>query len=359
MSTKIFAWLLSLLSLFASWSPAAQPKHLPETPSSAQYTIWPAEEFTEGKIFPVIPAFLEAWYAVFKDMDLGSVTDSLLILHHGKLVYERYGKGWDEDTAHPMYSVTKAVLSALVGIAIGEGKIESVEQKVIDFYPDAVIAPGQECKLDMTIEHLLTMTSGLPGDNEPEDSEWWEATDSGKAAFETAQPAAPGERFAYSSGSSCQTLAGLIRRAVGKDLLEYAKEKLFIPLGMDSVIWGTAADGLPFGGFGIEMTPRDMLRFGYLYLNNGRWEDEQIIPEAYVAATPPKSKEKSAYGYLFWNFPLLPNDNSFEANGAWGQQIEILPEYDMVIVRTGTQSRFNLFLHGIEDKLDERGLKFW
>ena len=338
MSTKIIAWILGFLSFFAFWNPNAQPNKIPETRTPPfegelapdKYGVWPTEDFSQGEICSLLPAFFDNLY--FKK----SVTDGILILHKGELVYERYADGWDANKAHEMFSVTKSVLSALVGIAIGEGKIKGVDQKVIEFYPDAVIASGQESKNDMTIEHLLTMTSGLPGDNDGRDWEWWAGSDTGKSAFESPQMAVPGERFAYSSGPSCQTLAGLVSRAVGRPLHEYAKDKLFGPLGMDSVEWAVADDGkLNFGGFGISMSPRDMARFGYLYLNYGRWEDQQIIPAKWVAVSPPKSKAMKAYGYLFWNFPLLPFGDSYEANGAYGQYIEIIPKWDMVIVRTG------------------------
>jgi len=357
MITKLWAITLSFLSFFALWSPNAQPNSIPETRSYVgevpnKYNIWPTEDFVVEKSPFLWGSGLEFLFSAKGFFTGGHKNESLLVLHKGKIVYENYAGGWDKDKAHPMFSVTKSVLSALVGIAIGEGKIKGVDQKVIEFYPDAVIAPGQESKRDMTIEHLLTMTSGLPGDGDYSDWNWWDAQSSGQAAFETPQAAAPGERYAYSSGPSCQTLAGVVSKAVGKNLFEYAEEKLFIPLGMTSVTWDAAPDGLNTGGFGISMTPRDMARFGYLYLNHGRWDNSQIIPARWVAVTPPKSKALKAYGYLFWNFPLLPFDNSYEANGAFGQYIEILPQWDTVIVRTGTQGPVDLFIQDIGSLLN-------
>jgi len=265
-------------------------------------------------------------------------TDGLLVLQGGKIIYERYAPGWGRDTPHRMYSVTKSIVSALVGIAIGEKKIESVKQKVAEFYPDATIAPGQECKLDMTIEHLLTHSSGLPGDSDSSDAAWWDAPDSGRAAFEMPQAAAPGERYAYSSGPGMQALGGLLSRAVGMDLFDYAKLKLFGPLGMDSVTWDTAAgDGRNYGGFGIAMTPEDMLRFGILLLNDGVWEGKRIIPSEYIKAAHPPSPNRDNYGYLFRSYSDSPGyEDALRAAGFFGQFICILPEQDMVIVRTGS-----------------------
>ena len=310
--SKLVACILSLLSVFAS---AAGPIRWAGTGAMA-----------------------EAAYGIIGTLQGGPKTEGLLVLYKGEIVYERYARGWDKDTPHQMFSVTKSVLSALVGVAIGEGKIKSVDQKVIDFFPDAVIAPGQESKRDMTIGHLLTMTSGLPGDSDGWDGLplWWEAEDSGLAAFEIPQYTEPGLRFNYNSGCGVHTLACLVSRSVGMNLFEYAKLKLFGPLGMTSVTWEAAADGNSYGGFGISMTPWDMARFGYLYLNNGVWEGKQIIPADYIAATSPPSERHPEFGYLFWTFNKYKNfPGTYEANGAFGQYIDIFPAYDLVIVRTG------------------------
>jgi len=355
MLTKLWAITLSFFSFFALWSPNAQPNSIPEIRSYVgevpdTYNVWPTDDFIVEKSPFIWGGGLEFLFSAKGFFTGGHKNESLLVLHRGKIVYENYAEGWNKDSPHFMASVTKSFLSALVGIAIGEGYIEGVDQKVIEFYPDAAIAPGQESKRDMTIEHLLTMTSGLPGDSDQYDWEnwcWWDAGDAGRVAFETPQMTAPGKRYSYSSGPSCQTLAGIVSRATGKNLFAYANEKLFEPLGMKSVEWDAAADGSNFGGYGLSMTPRDMARFGYLYLNNGRWEDKQIIPAQWVAVTPPKSKALKAYGYLFWNFPLLPFDSSYEANGAFGQYIEILPAWDMVIVRTGFQGPLDVFISDI------------
>ncbi len=342
---KIWAGILSFFSFFMFWNPNGQPNNIPETRSYVgeapdKYGIWPTNEFTVGKAPLLWGDGLRLIFSV-KGNRTSEAThnDGLLVLHKGKLVYEYYGEGYDKDTPHYMASVTKSVVSALVGVAIQEGKIKSVQDKVIDYFPDAVIAKGQESKRDMTVEHLLTMTSGMPDDS---GVNWWDAQDSGKAAFEVPQTSPPGTEWEY-SGPCVHTLACLVSRAVGMNLFDYAKLKLFKPLGMTSVSWETADDGSSLGGFGISMTPRDMARFGYLYLNNGRWENKQIIPADYVAKTPPRAQNLKAYGYLFWNFPLSPFEGSYEANGAGGQYIEILPKWDTVIVRTGDRGWIDQF----------------
>jgi len=364
MSTQITAWILSFLSFFAFWNPNAQPNNIPETRTYVgeapdQYGAWPAEDFETGCVSPLAPAALEAWY--FLSSLPGTTTESLLIMHKGKLVYERYADDWDRDTPHYMASVTKSVVSALVGIAIGEGKIGGVGDKVVDYFPEAKKLPGwQESKADMTIEHLLTMTSGILAES---DEEWdgffaEDQKDSALYGFLLPQKTAPGAKYAYDNIAP-SILLGIVERATGQKLLKYAQKKLFKPLGMTSVGWDTAADGLPFGGFGISMPPRDMLRFGYLYLNNGRWEDKQIIPADYVAVTPPRSKAREAYGYMFWNYKPLPFDKSYKASGAYGQEIVMLPEWDIVIARTADANWLDRTWNDFQGKLDELGLKFW
>ena len=267
-------------------------------------------------------------------------TTSLLVLHEDTIVYERYFHGRTKDTPQAMFSVTKSVISALVGIAVKDGMIRGVHQKVTDFFPDAKITDERKC--EMTIEHLLTMRSGLPGDSDRQDIPWWQAEDSGLVAFEMPLAAAPGERFAYSSGPGMQALACLISRAVNQNLFEYAKEKLFEPLDMHSVKWDAADDGANYGGFGISMTSKDMLRFGQLYLNEGRWDGAQILPEGWVESSIPcglKDHRGYGYGYLFRQIEAKHPD-TYQAQGQFGQFIDISPERNAVIVRTGCPGPF-------------------
>lgn len=268
--------------------------------------------------------------------NLTNISDtSLLVLHEDQLVYERYFHGRTKDIPQAMFSVTKSIVSALVGIAIQDGLIRDVQQKAADFFPEA--KTDDERKRAITVEHLLTMRSGLPGDGDRQESPWWRAADSGLAAFEMPLVAAPGGHFSYSSGPGMQALACLLSRAAGRNLFEYAREKLFAPLGMASVRWDAAADGASFGGFGISMAARDMLRFGQLYLNGGRWNGEQILPEGWVQSSIPrglKDHRGYGYGYLFRQIEKKYPD-TYQAQGQFGQFIDISPARNAVIVRTG------------------------
>ena len=188
-----------------------------EAAAAQAQTIWPGKTFETGaKPAWVHPLLLRMQYFFRTWASVGFWEDSFLIMHEGKIVYESYKRGYDVQKPHAMNSVTKSVVSALVGIAIKEGLIGSVQDKVSDYYPEAVIAAGQESKRDMTIEHLLTMSSGLPADGKFGSFECLNAKDSGLAAFETPQANAPGKEFLYSSGANMQCLAGILEKVTGR-----------------------------------------------------------------------------------------------------------------------------------------------
>lgn len=332
----------------AACNHTGQPSKIAETRTAPHgqglqpdtYGVWPTEDFTlatpesQGVDSNVILDRLN------QVVDREVQPDSYLILRNGYLISETYFHGYDKDTAHTLYSITKSVLSALVGIAIGEGYITGADQKVRDFFPEVSLAEDSQHKKEMTVEHLLTMTSGIRGDKA-----WDELTASenvGGEIFALAQKELPGEKFLYDS-TATHLLGILVSRATGKPLFDYAKEKLFDPLGISSVFWGLDAQGNYNGGNDISMTPRDMLRFGYLYLNYGRWGDKQIIPADWVAQTPPQLQQSGAYGRLFWANEENPEDG-YEAAGFEGQYIAIFPELDMVVVVTNSANENRKYL---------------
>ncbi|MDR1927832.1 MAG: beta-lactamase family protein [Oscillospiraceae bacterium] len=339
--TKILACILSFFAFFSVTKGEGQPNNIPETRFSDvelaqdKYGIWPDEDFTvaDPASMGVNAKQLDNRLALAEKLNGAQYSDSFLVLRGGRLVYERYFNGYDENTPHYLASVTKSFISALTGIAIRDGYVQGVDQKVADFFPEAVIT--EESKRDMTIEHLLTMTSGLHGDAAGDD--FWEevytSDNPGKVVFELAQTDLPGEKYSYDS-MAVNLLAFLLARAVGKDLFSYAKEVLFEPLGMDSVVWGATDTGWYEGGYGIDVTPRDMLRFGYLYLNQGRWKDTQILPVEWVLQSPSKTQNFLGYGRLFWNERFNNFQGFYQANGANGQFINIYPSLDMVVVQT-------------------------
>lgn len=278
----------------------------------------------------------------------GFAIDSVLVVRHGYIVLEEYpSPAYNQDMLHELYSVTKSFTSALVGIAIQQDSIKSTDQKVLDFFPGRTIANLDARKQSLTLEHLLTMTAGLEWD------EWtYPYMDSqGNTDFRNTyvqmmfsadsvqfvldQPMAndPGTRWVYNSGAS-HLLSAIIEQTTKYPTLDFAREFLFGPLGISDVIWTQHHQGPYFGGHGLCLRPRDMAKFGYLYLNDGTWDGEQIVPAEWVATSTETSSfpwEHTGYGYQWWT---LPEIGVYEASGLFGQEILVVPDYDMVVVFT-------------------------
>jgi CubicO group peptidase (beta-lactamase class C family) len=247
---------------------------------------------------------------------------SLLIYKDDKLVLEEYFSGHDEnwgtdigiiqhnDTVlHDMRSVSKSIVSACIGIAIAQGKVKSVAQPVFDFFDDYE-QYNNEGRENLTIKHLLTMTSGLqwnenvPYDN-PENSES-QMTNSGDGigfVLSRQITSEPGTVWQYNGGTT-ELLAEIIKRVSGKNIHEFAKEFLFKPIGISKSEWTISpATNSPAAASGLRLTSRDMLKFGILYLKKGKWGTKQIVPEDWVKASLNSHitrEDGGGYGYQFW-----------------------------------------------------------
>jgi CubicO group peptidase (beta-lactamase class C family) len=298
---------------------------------------------------------------------------SLLVVRHGYLVYERYWQGFAASDGNDVRSVTKSVVSALVGIALGEGKLTGLDQTV-----GALLArhlpPNADPRLArVTLEQLLTMTSGLAGDDpslggDPRISQRQGASRDWVGHILGRRLAtAPGTSFAYSSATS-QLLSAIVADATGVSTLAFARARLFGPLGIASakapepvfvahpspamlrayerapVAWPTDPQGYQLGFGGLKLPSRDLAKFGYLYLNGGRWDTTQVIPAGYVAAstrphsTPPPDGPGESYGYQWW-VTSQAGHASFLAVGFGGQRIRVVPDLDLVVVITTDAAR--------------------
>ena len=217
---------------------------------------------------------------------------SLLIIRNGYLVSENYFGSYQPDTRHELYSCTKSISSALIGIAIGEGRIKGTGVRVVDLFPKQQIANLDERKEAMTLENLLTMSSGLDW---PEwDTLYTDPTNPVRQMLLSPDPIQlvldrpmqtdPGKLFNYTSGGS-NLLSAIVAQTTGTTTLAFARANLFEPLGFSKVFWYRAQNGMYRGGEGLMLTPRDMAKFGYLYLNRGVWDGRQIISAAWVDAS--------------------------------------------------------------------------
>jgi len=259
--------------------------------------------------------------------------DGLVVVRNGYIVAEKYYPPYKQDTLHEAYSVTKSVVSALIGIAIHEGYIDSVDDPVLDYFPGRSFENDDALKRSVTVEHLLTMSAGLEWDwdNMIATPDWIQ--------YVLDQPmyVEPGTEFFYSSGNG-HVLSAIIQETSGLNAHDFARQYVFDDLGMDEIQWQKDIAGISKGGWGMKMKPRDMARLGYLYLNQGVWDGEQIIPAAWIEATtkryvqvPEPLEPWDVYmGYSWW----LHEDGLYAAHGMKGQFIYVIPEFDLVVVIT-------------------------
>lgn len=265
--------------------------------------------------------------------------ESFVVRHCGEVVFERYYNGFKAEARHDMQSATKTFTAALIGIALKEGLIDSLDQPVAELLPD-YRQLLQGAKAQITLRHLLTMTSGLKWtDFGPERSFEFMAAAKDSVAYVLGEPlvSQPGQTFFYNTGSS-HLLSAIITARSGKPAAEYAREKLFGPLGIADYVWRAHADGQSEGGWQLYLRPKDAAKFGQLLLDEGEWQGRQLIAREYVdEATRGHNPTDygSEYGFQMWiekNFGIA---DVAAARGWAGQDIFVLDEMDMVVVFNG------------------------
>jgi CubicO group peptidase (beta-lactamase class C family) len=292
---------------------------------------------------------------------------SLLVVRHGYLVYERYWHG-DAGSGQEAFSVTKSFTSALVGIALRDHHLKSLDQTVGELLARHLPADADPRLAKVTGRQLLTMTSGLAGDDPTvggdldllvrlRQSRDWVRHILGRRLATT-----PGTTFAYSNAGS-HLLSAIVADATGQSTLAFARAKLFGPLGIHAehalvgvdvpnasrallrayqraaVAWPTDPQGYHTGFGGLKLPARDLAKLGYLYLNGGRWDGAQVVPAGYVRAStqaqshPPPGAGIDGYGYQWW----VTSEHShpgFLAMGFGGQFVQVIPDLDLVVVIT-------------------------
>ena len=275
---------------------------------------------------------------------------SLLVIKNGYLIAEDYFNEGSVDQKDRLQSATKSYTSALVGIALEQGYLSSVDQKMLDFFPEVTDQITDPRKEQITIRDLLQMRAGYPW--EETDPALWDGLLSGYyvpliEGFPLITD--PGTEFHYSNLTS-NWLGIIVDRATGTNLKAYAEEHLFLPLGVEVGDWGTDAEGHNNGCGDLHFTARDMARFGLLYLNEGEYEGNQVIPADWVRESLQGYSEDInltggfpanwglsfsdiGYGYQWWSAKV--GDHHFDyAAGHGGQLIILLDELDMIIVVT-------------------------
>jgi CubicO group peptidase (beta-lactamase class C family) len=275
---------------------------------------------------------------------------SLLIVRNGYLVIDEYFGGHEADRIHMLQSVTKSFTSAAIGIAIDKGYIKDVEEPVLAFFTDMRgIDYVDDRKRAMKLEDLLTMRSGTDYHERGPGSPHYQlnALERGWTEFVLSRPmeAEPGTRFQYDSGGVI-LMSAILKSRTGDHADAFLEKHLFEHLGIENSHWFKNSEDHPHTGGGLAIRPRDMAKFGLLYLRKGRWEGKQIVPSAWVEASTSRHVKFSdvrrgmtGYGYLWWILPPDPagdrKQEIFAACGFRAQYIYVVPEHNMVVVVTG------------------------
>lgn len=279
---------------------------------------------------------------------------SFMVVRHGKVIAEGWWKPESADKPHVLWSLSKSFNATAVGLAIDEGKLK-LDDPVLKFFPaDAPAEPSENLKA-MTVRDLLTMTAGH--DAEPKFS--IEEGPTVRQFLAQPVPHKPGTHFQYNTPGS-YTLSAIVTKVTGQTVLDYLKPRLFEPLGIENPRWDAGPEGYSLGGYGLFLRTEDVAKFGQLYLQKGKWNDKQIIPEAWVGQATskqvPNDQEghakigidwKQGYGYQFWRC----THDAFRGDGRAGQLCVVIPDKDAVVVVTADTNNFRGEMDAIWDKL--------
>lgn len=266
--------------------------------------------------------------------DLG--LHSLMLLRHGHVVAEGWWEPYGPTDPHMLFSLSKSFCSTAAGLAAAEGRL-SLDDAVLSFFPDEAPAdPGPNLAV-LRLRHLLSMSTGHDADTtgrlrDAEGGDWVRAF--------LAQPVerAPGTHFVYNSGATYMVSA-IVQKVTGRTVLDYLGPRLFGPLGITGQTWESSPQGVSVGGWGLNIRTEDIARFGLLYLQEGVWRGERLLPEAWVAEATAKQVENGSdpdsdwgtgYGFQFWRC----RHDAYRGDGAFGQLCVVLPDQEAVVAIT-------------------------
>ncbi|MBU9713426.1 serine hydrolase domain-containing protein [Evansella tamaricis] len=261
------------------------------------------------------------------------------IIHRNGSEEFRYFRSRSETEIYKVNSITKSILSMLIGIALTNGNIPSIQEPISNYFP--LLKKNTDGKEEIRIDHLLTMTSGLdwPGNENLKNADNW-----GKYILDRPMQNKAGEVMQYNCGNS-HLLSLILQMATGIETREFAEKNLFKPLNIHRYIWETDPQGNAIGGFGLKLQSNDLLKLGQLCLTKGKYGDRQIISEDWLKkSTNPHVKTKigsQMYGYHWWvNIPMRANQSRFYyAAGTGGQYIIVVPGRDLITIFTSEMTK--------------------
>ncbi|MEE4261844.1 MAG: serine hydrolase [Desulfobacteraceae bacterium] len=272
---------------------------------------------------------------------------SVLLIKNGKLVLEEYFNGYSREIKPIIASVTKSITSILIGIALDRQMIGSIDQRVYEFFPEYKGTRWIDRKYDITVEHVLTMAAGvdwdeitfLHPDHRNPNTLMYTSDHPIGYVLDKKQLDPPGSRWRYNSGLTV-LLGGILKNATGLYADEFAGQYLFNPMGITDYLWLKHPDGTIYAHGDLFLKPRDMAKIGYLMLNQGKWQNKQIVSQEWVKASTRKHIETYrgyGYGYQWRCGKTLICDQEIEAfwaSGTGGQKIYVFPKLDLIVVFT-------------------------
>lgn len=324
----VFAACVLAVSSLAHAADAALPRSTPEA---------------QGVSSAVVRNFVEA-------LDRKVVAmHSVMVLRHGHVVAEGWWKPESADKPHVMFSVSKSFTSTAVGLAASEGKL-SIDDPVTKFFPEDMPEKPSDKLKAMRVRDLLTMTAGHEVETKLSPEIPWV-----KAFLAQPVPFKPGTHFQYNTPGTYM-LSAIVQKVTGQTILDFLMPRLFEPLGIEKPAWELSPQGICKGGWGLYVKTEDLAKFGQLYLQKGKWNGKQVLPEAWVDQATSKQVSNGSdptkdwdqgYGFQFWRC----RHGSFRGDGLNGQFCIVLPEQDAVVVLTADTHDMQAELNVVWDEL--------
>jgi len=274
---------------------------------------------------------LERVFNTFYNENRFRLFRSLIIVRNGRIIAEVYPH--DPNDIYKIQnvkSVTKSITSILTGIALKQNYLTSLNERLSDIYPEYF--EKYTDKKEITIRHALTMQTGIYFINDIHYDDFYNADDITDYILSLPLNEPPGKVFRYGDGNP-NLVSFAIQKRYGKSLGDFANEFLISPLNITEWKWETSKNGVGFGGTNLYLKPRDMAKIGQMLLQNGRWNNQQIVDSAYIAEATKEQVKNYWYGYYFWTFPDTFH-GIFEAAGHGGQEIIVAPNKKLVVVVT-------------------------
>ena len=335
MRTRTVVIILILIGLLTGLAVILIPQ-LTQQEQVSTTTYWPAQDWRTSTPEEQGLDSVKLAEALQVIQENNIAIDSLMMIRNGyKVLDANFYNPYDGTFPHDMASVTKSIMTTLIGIAADQGKID-LDQSLVSFFPDRIIANMDVLKEKVTIRHLAGMVNGFQSGCMAGDMEtihkMQSSADWVQAALDRKMVREPGKFFCYDS-PGMHLLSAVLQEATGTTALEFARQNLFEPLGIQDVIWESDPQGLTRGWGDIHLMPGDAARIGYLWLSNGVWEGKQIVSPTWVkaAVTPYIRGDDDDYGYGWWI-----SEDSYYAYGRGGQEIMVVPDLNVILITTGS-----------------------